>query len=42
VASYLCLGLAALVWLARSNHASSDESPEGLREWQAEELAEQP
>ncbi len=42
VASYLCLGLAALVWLARSNHAASDKSPEGLREWQAEELAEQP
>lgn len=42
LSSYLCLGLAFLVWLAESNHAPAAAGQEAVRELQAEELMEQP
>jgi DHA2 family multidrug resistance protein len=42
LASYLCVGLAALVWFATSTRVPVLTSKEEVRELQAEELMEQP
>lgn len=42
LSSYLCLGLAVLVWFARSSRVPALNPAEAARELQAEEMMEQP
>ncbi len=42
LSSYLCMGLAVLVWFARSSRVPALKPVEAVRELQAEELMEQP
>jgi MFS transporter, DHA2 family, multidrug resistance protein len=42
LSSYLCMGLAVLVWFARSSRVPALKPLEAIRELQAEELMEQP
>ena len=42
LSSYLCMGLAVLVWFARSSRVPDLKPVEAIRELQAEELMEQP
>ena len=42
LSSYLCLGMAALVWFAHSSRVPVLKQAEAVRELQAEELMEQP
>ncbi len=42
LSSYLCLGMAALVWFARSSRVPALKQAEAVRERQAEEMMEQP
>lgn len=42
VSSYLCMGLAVLVWFARSSSVPELKPAEAVRELQAEEMMEQP
>jgi MFS transporter, DHA2 family, multidrug resistance protein len=42
LSSYLCMGLAVLVWFARSSRVPALKPVEAIRELQAEELMEQP
>ena len=42
LSSYLCLGIAALVWFAHSSRVPVLNPAEAVRELQAEEMMEQP
>jgi len=42
LSSYLCLGVAVLVWFARSSRVPAWTEPNAVQAWQAEELMEQP
>lgn len=42
LSSFLCIGLAALVWFATSTRVPTLKAADAVREWQAEELMEQP
>ncbi len=42
LSSYLCIGLAVLVWFAQASRVPALKPVEAVRELQAEELMEQP
>jgi MFS transporter, DHA2 family, multidrug resistance protein len=42
LSSFLCIGLAALVWFATSTRVPALKAADAVRERQAEELMEQP